>query len=99
MEEVIEVIAESNCIVEINTRGYYKGTTKKFYPSRWIIERCFDHNIPITISSDAHHADDIDNCFEAAAALLLDAGYRHVEVFNKSNWCTVELKTEGLVLQ
>ncbi len=99
VEEVIENIANTNCIVEINTRGYYKGTTKIFYPSRWIVERCFDHNIPITISSDAHNADDIDNGFNAAAELLLDVGYKYVDVFNKGKWSKAELKVDGLVLQ
>ncbi|MBC8183914.1 histidinol-phosphatase HisJ [candidate division KSB1 bacterium] len=93
--EVLKVISKTSCIVEINTRGYYEGTTGEFYPSRWILEKCLKYNIPITISSDAHKADDIDNSFEKAASLLLKIGYKHVHIFNEGKWCDVGLRENG----
>jgi len=96
IKEVIMVISKGECIVEINTRGYYKGITKEFYPGKWIVEQCFEHNIPITISSDTHNVVDIDNSFENAATFLLDIGYKSVNIFDEGKWIEVGLKNDGL---
>ncbi len=94
--EVIKAISDSNCIVELNTRGYYKGFTREFYPSKWILEKCLKYDIPVTINSDAHHPDDIDNSFNKAASLLLNIGYKHVHIFDMGNWHKVSLQENGL---
>ena len=96
--EVIEHITNTNCIVELNTRGYYKGFCREYYPSRWILEKCLKYDIPVTISSDAHQADDIDNNFNKAASLLLNIGYKHVHIFDMGNWHKVGLRENGLEL-
>ena len=93
--DVIKVISKSNCIVEINTRGYYKGITKEFYPGQWIVEKCLEHSIPIAISADAHNAEDVNNSFEEAASFLLDIGYKNVQIFNEGKWQKVGLSKNG----
>ena len=97
--DVIRVISASNCIVEVNTRGYYKGITKDFYPSKQILEKCFEANIRLTISSDAHRPDEIDNNFEDVASVLLNIGYKSVYVFEKEQWCKIRLSENGLGLK
>lgn len=97
LTDVLKLISIENCIVEINTRGY-KGITKEFFPGRWILEKCFKFNIPITISSDAHQADDIDSNFKEAASLLVNIGYKQVNIFNEGKWCAVGLRKNGLKL-
>lgn len=89
---VISAISASNCIVEINTRGFYKGITREFYPSKWILEKCLKSNIPITISSDAHRPNDIDNSMKDAASILLDIGYKQVSILDEAKWRNVDLK-------
>lgn len=96
VKEVIMVISKGECIVEINTRGFYKGITKEYYPGKWIVEQCLEQNIPITISSDAHNAIDTDNSFENAASFLLDIGYKNINIFNEEKWLEVGLKNDGL---
>lgn len=91
ISDVVEVISASNCIVELNTRGYYKGISEEFYPGRQILKKCFEADIPVTISSDAHHPDEIDNNFEDAASLLLDIGYRTIFIFDDGKWRAVQL--------
>jgi len=91
ISDVIEAISVTNCIVEVNTRGYYKGITKEFYPSRQILEKCFEADIHLTISSDAHHPNEIANNFEDVAAVLLDIGYRCIYIFDEGKWCAVKL--------
>lgn len=89
--EVIKAIATSDCIVEINTRGYYKGLTKEFYPGKEILKKCFEANLPVTISSDAHHPDEITLNFEDAASLLQDTGYREIYIFDEGKWRAIQL--------
>lgn len=96
--DVIRAISASNCVVELNTRGYYKGICKDFYPSKQILELCFEANIPITISSDAHHPAEIDRNFEEAASLLSKIGYRKALLFDNNKWVSAELNTKGLEL-
>ena len=46
---------------EINTKGYKKYNDA--YPSQPIIQMMKEYNIPVLISDDAHHADDIGKEF------------------------------------
>ena len=91
ISDVIKAISATNCIVEVNTRGYYQGITKDFYPSKQILEKCFDADIHLTINSDAHHPDEITNNFEDVASLLLDIGYRSIYIFDEGKWCAAQL--------
>ncbi len=95
LTDVLKLISIGNCIVEINTRGY-KGINKEFFPGKWILEKCLKLNIPVTISSDAHQAEDIDSSFNEAASLLLNIGYKHINILKEGNWCSVGLKKNGL---
>jgi histidinol-phosphatase (PHP family) len=91
ISDVIMAISATNCIVEVNTRGYYKGITNEFYPSRQILEKCFESDIHLTINSDAHHPSEMANNFEDVASLLLDIGYRSTYIFKEGKWCAVQL--------
>jgi histidinol-phosphatase (PHP family) len=84
--DVIRAISASNCIVEVNTRGYYKAYTRELYPGKQILEKCFEADIPVTISSDAHHPNEIINNFEDAASVLSDIGYSSVHIFDNGTW-------------
>jgi len=90
--DVIKAISDTNSIVEVNTRGYYKYNTKEFYPSKQILEKCFEADIPVAISSDAHHPNEIDNNFEDAASVLLDIGYRCIYIFDNGEWSAVPIR-------
>ena len=92
---VIKAISVTNSILEINTRGYYKFITKEFYPSKQILEKCFEADIPVTISSDAHHPNEIDHNFEDVASILLNIGYNYVFIFDKGKWSKVQIRDNG----
>src|SRR5437762_14159596 len=61
--KTLDAIRKCEAIVEVNTRGVYQGKSETTYPSPWILSECLKRNIPITISSDAHHPDDLVNYF------------------------------------
>jgi len=97
--DVIKVISTSNCIVEINTRGYYKAYTKAFYPGKQILEKCFEADIPVTISSDAHHPNEIVNNFEDVASLLSEIGSSSFHIFDNGKWSPVLIGENGSGLE
>ena len=91
VNDVIQAISVTESILEVNTRGYYKSFTKEFYPGKRILERCFEANIPVTISSDAHHPNEIAQNFEDAVSVLLNIGYTHLYILDKGMWFKVQI--------
>ena len=91
VSDVIQAISATESILEVNTRGYYKSFTKEFYPGKRILEKCSEANIPVTISSDAHHPNEIVQNFEDAVSVLLNIGYTHLYIFDKGMWFKVQI--------
>ncbi len=89
--ETLSLIKQKNLIVEINTRGIYKGRYDGFYPSSWLFGKMKELNVPVIISSDAHHHSELMSCFEQAEAALKAAGYKDVMFFADGSWNTVEM--------
>jgi histidinol-phosphatase (PHP family) len=86
VEESLDLMAETGCILEVNTRGLYKHNPPLLYPSAGILESAFRRDIPVMMNSDSHHPDEIDSGFADTAALLRQIGYRSVRVLLNGNW-------------
>ncbi len=82
----MHVLASSNVILEVSTRGIYKKICNETYPSPWILKQALEREIPITISSDAHHIREINSNFDLASSILLDIGYKEVWQLWNGNW-------------
>ncbi|HOY52842.1 MAG TPA: hypothetical protein PLX49_13765, partial [Prolixibacteraceae bacterium] len=80
-EETAAVIRQAGMVVELNTGGLDKPCAE-FYPGpRWLeILRAFD--IPVTLSSDAHHPTQIARHYQQAVHLLKKSGYHEVVRFH-----------------
>ncbi|NLC07206.1 MAG: histidinol-phosphatase HisJ family protein [Syntrophomonadaceae bacterium] len=78
----LSAIQESGMTVEINTAGWYKPVAE-VYPGRDLLEECFRLGIPITLSSDAHAAQDVGRDIARAREMAWAVGYRQVAVFEK----------------
>ncbi|KAB2954542.1 histidinol-phosphatase HisJ family protein [Heliorestis acidaminivorans] len=79
-EEALQAIRKSGLPCEINTNGFNKPIGE-FYPSRELLERCFELSIPITLSSDAHFSHEVGRDLEKARELAWSVGYRQVATF------------------
>lgn len=97
IEKTLNEIRGTNTIVEVNTRGIYKKKSETTYPSPWILERILDCGIPITISSDAHHRDDLTSEFGACLSLIKDIGFRNISVLKSGTWKEVPVNEHGPV--
>jgi len=75
MEEIARAISSAGLVVEVNTGGINRGYIKDPYPSPAILRLMRQYKVPVTISSDAHNANDLDGHYSEARQFLLDAGY------------------------
>ncbi len=98
IDRTLEVIKRANIIVEVNTRGIYQKKSRDTYPSSWILERIHQLNIPITLSSDAHHPDDLINQFQKTASLLKDIGFKTLSVLRGGIWRQMLFNQDGIIL-
>ncbi|MFM7430630.1 MAG: histidinol-phosphatase [Flammeovirgaceae bacterium] len=96
VKKTILTIKDSEAIVEVNTRGLYQRKSTTTYPSPWILELIHEQNIPITISSDAHHADDLINQFESTAQLLNKIGFKKIHILYDGEWKPYNFSEKGI---
>jgi histidinol phosphate phosphatase HisJ family len=81
-EDTIKIIKANNLVVELNTGGMDRPCAE-FTPSPHILEMCFAHHVPVTLSSDAHRVEHIARHYDAAISLLNRIGYTELVGFNK----------------
>ena len=84
--EVLKVVKETGRIIEVNTRGLYKGRSDKTFPSPFLLEQILHLKIPITLSSDAHKPEELDGNFSETLEMLKDIGFRELLYFRKEGW-------------
>jgi histidinol-phosphatase (PHP family) len=94
--KTLKVIQEAGVIVEVNTRGIYQKKSEHTYPSPWILERIHQMGIPVTLSSDAHHKDDLINQFQPTARLLTDIGFKRLSFFKGGTWNQLPFNLYGI---
>lgn len=87
----VQAIKKSGCIVEVNTGGMTRGYTTCPYPEKPVLAQLFHNRIPVTISSDAHDRKDLASCFDQAAALLWEVGYRSTLQLRQGRFVEVPL--------
>ncbi len=97
IKKTIDLIHSSSAIVEVNTRGIYQKKTDTTYPSPWILEILHKRNIPVTISSDAHHSDDIINQFPETASVLKSIGFKTISVLYEGAWKPFSFNEHGII--
>jgi histidinol-phosphatase (PHP family) len=73
VESALRAIAGSEAVIELNTAAWRKGLNDP-YPSPWILERCRDLKIPVTVNADSHRPDQVAWGFERARRLLEKLG-------------------------
>jgi len=91
VNETVELIKQKNLIVEINTRGLYKKRSDTFFPDGYALRQVKENNIPVLISSDAHHPSEIAMLFAAARRRLTEFGFKQVMYFTNGQWSGVSL--------
>lgn len=89
--DTLKVIAESNCILEINTGGIARGYLTTPYPSTWILEQCKVLNIPLTLNSDAHSPKYLDTHYKEVIEVLRNIGIKELFTIYNEQWIAREI--------
>ncbi len=84
--------AKAGIIAEINTGGIARGAIDDVYPSAAFLQILHDNHVPVTLSSDAHSAKDIDCAFDRALAAAKHAGYTEIQYISGGQICCQPLK-------
>ena len=92
VDETLDQIEETGCIVEINTRGLYKKRSDTLFPGPAILKKLLARNIPVTLSSDAHKPHELSLLFDETKDLLSAMGFRELMNLTPGGWECVSLK-------
>jgi histidinol-phosphatase (PHP family) len=95
--KLINLLAQANIIIEVNTRSIYQKKSPTPYPSPWILDLIQKKNMRITISSDAHVCDDLTNQFPETAQLLSKMGFKNLTIMKEGVWKEVPFDQHGIV--
>ena len=92
VDECLDLVKQKELIVEVNTRGIYKKRSNSLFPDDLTLQKVKNHNIPIIISSDAHHPDELNLGFTDAVSKLCEMGFKEVMYYDDGEWCENSLK-------
>lgn len=81
-EPVIDAIASSGSVIELNTAGWHKPCAEA-YPAPRFLELACSAGIGVVISSDAHSPHEVARDFSRATEWAKNAGYRETVLFEK----------------
>lgn len=84
--ESLELIRQSGMVLEVNTRGVYKGRCPDLYPGIDILNAARNLNLPLTLSSDAHAPGEIDGYYPQAIRILKDIGFEEMWFLSPDGW-------------
>ena len=98
IKKTLKAFKAAGVIVEVNTRGVYQKKTPFTYPSPWILELILKDQMPVTISSDAHHPDDLINYFPETAVTLGRIGFKKIRILLNGSWQDVAFDENGIKL-
>lgn len=91
LDETLALIEETGSIVEVNTRGIYKGRSDELFPGMKALKKIHRLGIPITLSSDAHRPEELSGHFSQTREILLEIGFRSLMLYAENGWEEVGL--------
>lgn len=88
LKETAKIVGKSGKVVEINTGGMTRAKLAEPYPSLDFLKILNAENVPVTICSDSHSIDSIDDHFDIAIETAKKAGYKELHYLSKGKWCS-----------
>ncbi|MCF8230739.1 MAG: histidinol-phosphatase [Bacteroidales bacterium] len=86
IDETLDYIKANDCIMEVNTRGIYKGRSDSLFPGEMVLKKALKKGIPISLNSDAHKPDEMDGYYAQALPALKNIGYREIYYYTGIVW-------------
>lgn len=79
-EEALQEIKKADMVLELNVAGYRKPCAEP-YPSKPLLQRAYELDIPITFASDAHKPEQVGLYREEIEAFARSVGYTQCAYF------------------
>ena len=95
--EVAAAAAKAGLIVEVNTGGINRKKINEVYPSLSFLRILREYDIPITITADAHCADDLDGNYDIALQTLILADFKEHLLFNGKTSKNILWQKENII--
>ncbi|CAA9561602.1 MAG: Histidinol-phosphatase [uncultured Thermomicrobiales bacterium] len=94
VERALRALAATGRIVELSTGGWRRGLPDPF-PSPWIVRRCRDLGVRMTLNSDSHHPSQLVHEYPRALALLRETCHGEIARFDpaRGDWALAPLPT------
>ena len=86
VDETLDIIRKTSCVVELNTRGLYKKRAETFFPGPEILKKLKTLNIPVTLVSDAHKPYELSLGFDDAIKTLKILGFEKIVTWTIDSW-------------
>lgn len=81
--ETLQLVKESGCICEINTRGIYKQRYADYFPGLYLWKKMAELQLPVMVNSDAHKPGEFGLLIDEALVLAKEQGIKEVWYFDK----------------
>jgi histidinol-phosphatase (PHP family) len=86
VDETLDLIRDSGCVIEVNTRGIYKKRSEALFPGPEILKKIHALKIPVTISSDAHKPHELSLYFSETREILAKIGFKGTWMKSREAW-------------
>ncbi|HLQ73240.1 MAG TPA: histidinol-phosphatase HisJ family protein [Bacillota bacterium] len=93
-DRVVKALQQSETCIEISTAGLRKPVGE-IYPTKQLLQKCFDAGVGIVISSDAHMPKHIGHAFDDAISLVRSVGYTDIQTFTNRKRTAHPLRDEA----
>jgi len=90
VEETLHTIATYGPLIELNVSSWYAPIGQP-NPSPWVLKRCRELGIRVTVSSDAHCPEFVARGLDRATQLLESTGYTEIWQLNTGQWTPYRL--------
>ncbi len=86
VDKAVDVIKQKDLLVEVNTRGIYKGRSETLFPGEEILRKLLKKKVRTVLSSDAHHPSEVNKYFDKAVPELQSYGFKSLWIYTYAGW-------------
>lgn len=91
VNEVLDVIKDSDCIIEVNTRKMSKDNMNACYPNINTIKEILKRDISLTINTDAHSIKGLDYFYSEAVEQLKNLGVKSIKMLIDNSFKDIDI--------
>jgi histidinol-phosphatase (PHP family) len=91
IDKLLNCLSEHQPIVEVNSRGMYKGYISEPYPSVNLLKKFHKKGIRISLNSDSHQPNEILKLYPETIGLLKEIGF-------EESWALIGGKWQGVAI-